>query len=76
MTKRKDYAPMEREYPTQDWLAPDGAERLARQIREYWSRLGFRVETLTISAMGCHMVRSDMINGMPVACEAETERAA
>lgn len=59
-----------------DWLAGDNAHDLAKQIRAYWAGRGYRVETTvepeytrrrdgsTGSYIG-HVVRSDMINGLP-----------
>lgn len=56
----------------QDWTSRAGAQRLAKRIEAYWRAKGATV-TCTTMAEGVlnspdvahHVVRSDMVNGLP-----------
>jgi len=58
--------------PTKDWLSEKNARVLANNIRGYWQDRGHGVDVWTemlprvFGAKGVWVVRSDMVNGLPV----------
>ena len=49
----------------QEWLTPDAAEVMARDIRWYWAQFGYRVRTWIEKQGELACIRSDMCNGKP-----------
>lgn len=53
-----------------DYTTPSGARLLASKLRAYWAARGYALEPVTAElAPRLHVVRSDLVNGLPRGCD-------